>query len=124
MKWHTTSNGYSTNSRSTVKIKDLSIGLGCVNGLCIDDSVASDNGFVGRVIGVNPHTSSAAVRWHTTSNGYSTNSRSTFNIDELYIEKYCAAYGASAHQRSVGISIQLRGMFIDLDFRLRFARKH
>ena len=99
VRWHTTSSGYSTNSRGTIKARLLSIASNCIQGICVDDSVMSEGGYVGRVIGVNPNSLEVAVRWHTTSSGYSTNSRSTVSAQSLYIEKYCERY--DGHARSI-----------------------
>ncbi len=121
IRWKTTPKGYSTNHRTTVKVKKLSIGRGCVYGICVEDTVISENGYIGRVIGVNPHNSQAAVRWGTTPKGYSTNHRTTISIDELYIEKFCRTYGEE--NRGLNISIRLRGAVEITGFDLRYTLK-
>jgi preprotein translocase subunit YajC len=92
VRWHTRANGYPTNSRTTVRARLLSIGSGCIEGICVDDTVMDDDGYVGTVIGVNPNSLEIAVRWYTTGSGYSINSRSTVSAQNLYIEKYCERY--------------------------------
>jgi preprotein translocase subunit YajC len=122
VSWHTTANGYGTNKRQTLNAETLAIGRGCVYGLCVKDTVVSGNGFTGEVIGLNPHTSRAAVRWRTNSNGNSNDTRSTFSIDNLFIQKYCDLYDYSTRDNNIYIS--LKGEIEIEGFDLRFTWKH
>ena len=122
VKWHTTTSGFSTNNRSTVDIRTLSIGRGCVHGICVKDTVVSANGFVGEVIGVNPFMINVAVKWHTTPSGFSTNTRSVADIHELFVEKFCEDYNTTDRRHT--ININFKGSIIDNSFEFRYARMH
>lgn len=122
VKWHTNPRGYARDFRELVNLKRLAIGRGCVYGLCEQDGVISPTGFVGRVIGVNPYTYQAAVKWHTSPRGYARDFREIIAIEELAIEDYCTKY--SSEVRSPTISISFRGKVKIDGFKFRFMSKN
>lgn len=61
------------------------------NLICPGDPVVSSNGWVGNVLAINPRNHTAGIRWTINSDGYSVNSRGTYNIDELAIGIGCVA---------------------------------
>lgn len=87
--WTTTPDGYQHDATSTHGLESLALGRGCLNNYCVNDKVVSGNGFVGKIIGVNPYTSSVAVHWSIDPNGYATDKRSTLKLETVSIGHGC-----------------------------------
>jgi hypothetical protein len=76
----------------TRRLESLSLGLGCVRGVCVSDTIISADNINGTVLAVNPFSASVAFRSKSTGSVY------TRYSDTLSSAEYCDTYGN--YQRS------------------------
>ncbi|MBK8203570.1 MAG: hypothetical protein IPK68_15005 [Bdellovibrionales bacterium] len=72
----------------TRRLESLSLGLGCVRGICVGDTIISSDNINAKVLAVNPFSSAVAFRSNSSGNVY------TRAADSLSSSEYCDSYGS------------------------------
>lgn len=98
----------------TENIENLSLGLGCVKGICVGDDVISSTNDFGKVIAVNHYSQKVAYQ-----NGYF--EIYTVDAETLSSTKYCADYG-DKHRSVLSFPLLDKKVYVDLNFQFSLTR--
>lgn len=105
----------SSGSVYTRSLESLSLGMGCVRGVCVGDTIISSDNITAKVLAVNPFSRNVAFRSNLSGSVY------TREADTLSSAEYCDTYGQypRTHNRYPFINDKV---YIDINLKFSIQR--
>ena len=98
----------------TRQIETLALGLGCVRGVCVDDTVISSDNITAKVLAVNPYNRTVGFR---STGGYIY----TRQADSLSSSEYCDTYGQYPRTQQ-SFPLVNEKIYVDINFKFSIQR--